>query len=203
MTRGKVYCPHHRGLTDACSQLLDDGTLIPMAYPRSALAFILLLAGCPGEGSSSSSDTGTSTGSTPTSAEGSEGPCPGGGSPCGSECVFLGSDPNNCGACGNVCEAGVECIGAQCLDTDPCDGMGYPCNGVCVDLDNDNNNCGDCGNQCEAPEVCNGEGNCMAVGNDSTTTPGTDTTPPDTTTDGTTSSGTTSGGTTSGTTTGM
>jgi hypothetical protein len=145
----------------------------PMAYPRPALAFALLLSACPSD-DPPMSDTGSGTGSPQTSAPtdaGEEGPCPGGGSPCPSgECVFLGSDENNCGGCGNVCPAGEECIAAQCVDTDPCDGQGTSCNGACVDIGSDRNNCGDCDNVCEEGDVCI-DGQCMDQGSDNTSGP--------------------------------
>jgi len=144
-----------------------------MVYPRQALALVLLLAACPGEGGSTS-DTEASTGSSPTSdptAGGEEGPCPGGGSPCGSECVFLGSDEANCGVCGNVCGQGEECIAAQCVDLDPCDGgPGTPCGPDCVDIESDPNHCGDCYQDCDEGQSCAG-GMCMGGGEEVTGPP--------------------------------
>lgn len=176
-----------------------------MVYSRSALAFALLLTACPSdEPPVADTGSGTSSPTTSTPGEGSEGPCPE-GSPCGSECVFLGSDPNNCGACGNVCGEGTECIGAECLDTDPCDGApGTPCGPSCVDLDSDNNHCGECGNDCNENEYC-GNGMCISRGGETTDTPpDTDSGPSTTTGDETTNGssgdppGTTSGGSSTG-----
>lgn len=149
-----------------------------MAYPRHALVLALLLTACPG-GEQNDSGDGSSTGSTPTTMPtgADEGPCPEGGLPCDGACVYFGSDENNCGGCGNVCGAGLECIGAECVDTNPCDeagGDGTPCGGSCVDIDNDPGNCGDCGNQCGENEECNG-GMCIPVGD-------TNPPPPETTT---------------------
>jgi len=145
-----------------------------MAYSRSALALTLLLTACPGEDNQTpDAETGATSDPTsnPTSAD--EGPCPGGGSQCGNECVFLGSDEVNCGACGVVCGQGEECIGAVCLDLDPCDGgPGTACGPNCVDIDNDPNNCGDCGNNCEEGQSCNG-GECMGPGETTGPPPGT------------------------------
>ncbi|MEX1363833.1 MAG: hypothetical protein AB1Z98_11945 [Nannocystaceae bacterium] len=175
-----------------------------MVYTRTAIALSLLLAGCPDSGNSGS-ETGASSGgqtSSPTNA-GSEGPCPM-GSPCGNECVFLGSDENNCGVCGNVCGQGEECIAAICTDLDPCDGgPGTPCGSVCVaDLDNDRNHCGECNNDCNDEEVCSG-GDCVPGSPPPTTGDPTGDPPGGTTTGdppgGTTTSG---GGSTGGSSTG-
>lgn len=169
-----------------------------MVYSRSALALVLLLTACPDDappGSDSGSSTNASSPTNPT-ADGSEGPCPGGGMLCGSECVSIGSDPNNCGGCDIVCGQGEQCIGAMCLDLDPCDGgPGTPCGPNCVNTDNDNNNCGECGNNCnqDEGEVCN-NGECMQQGNSESESM----TGPDPTTSGTTSDGSSSGGSSSG-----
>jgi hypothetical protein len=180
-----------------------------MAYPRQALAFALLLAGCPA-GEQNDSETESSTGSTPTTMPtggGEEGPCPGGGLPCDGECVFFGSDENNCGGCGNVCAAGTECIGAQCVDINPCDeggGGGTPCGGSCVDIDNDPMHCGDCFDQCGEGEDCQG-GMCIPTGDDNTTEPppDTDTSSDPTTGDPTTGDPTSGGSSTGGSSTGV
>lgn len=172
-----------------------------MAYLREALGLVLLLSACPGD-DSPMSDTGTATSSVQTSAPtdaGEEGPCPGGGSPCGSgECVFLGSDENNCGGCGNVCGAGEDCIAAQCVDTDPCDGQGTSCNGACVDLGSDENNCGNCGNVCEEGDVCS-DGQCRDQGSDSSgPPPDSESGPSTSTSDGSTGTTGDTGGSTTG-----
>ncbi|MCA9710805.1 MAG: hypothetical protein KDK70_33495 [Myxococcales bacterium] len=166
-----------------------------MVYSRSALALVLLLTACPDD-APPSSDSGSSTNATtPTNptADGTEGPCPDGGSLCGSDCVFLGSDNNNCGACGVVCSGvGEECIGAMCVDTDPCDGgPGTPCGSECVDINNDDNNCGDCGRNCDDNEICT-NGDCIPQGGTGETGPN------PTTSDGSSSEGSSSGGGSSG-----
>ena len=60
---------------------------------------------------------------------------------------------NNCGACGNKCADGVQCIDGKCgcdpgyiLCADP-----YAANGKCIDARSDDANCGACGNRCGTP----------------------------------------------------
>jgi hypothetical protein len=77
---------------------------------------------------------------------------------CGDICVDLGSDLNNCGACGSDCPAPFSCIEGACR----CPGdFGYSCTGVCIDLGSDPANCGGCGNACPTG-VCSG-GVCQSV----------------------------------------
>ncbi len=61
--------------------------------------------------------------------------------------INISTDPNNCGACGNKCADGVECIEGKC---------GLPpghalCWGEVIDVRNDDYNCGACDNWCEPP----------------------------------------------------
>lgn len=55
---------------------------------------------------------------------------------CGSYCANVDSDPLNCGACGNKCDAGNGC-----------------CGGVCVALGTEKN-CSACGHECGWDSVC-------------------------------------------------
>ena len=78
--------------------------------------------------------------------------CPQAGqSNCRGSCVFLSSDPNNCGACGNICAGGTSCSNGTCL----CPTASQTnCGGTCVDLLFDPNNCGTCGNRCPEEDSC-------------------------------------------------
>jgi hypothetical protein len=78
--------------------------------------------------------------------------CPMGYLDMGGACVDLSSDPDNCGAFGNVCPPGRICQDAVCVLSCP-DGM-TECSGVCRDLANDVGNCGSCGMTCGAGTVC-------------------------------------------------
>lgn len=76
--------------------------------------------------------------------------CPTGQTFCGGKCIFVGSDPANCGACGAVCPGSLVCISGSC----GCP-MGLTnCADVCVDTNVDGNNCGGCGVACVAGLVC-------------------------------------------------
>ena len=77
----------------------------------------------------------------------------------GCESYILGSDPKNCGACGNICPSGQACVDGVCQTS--CPGSQKVCNGNCVDNQTDNYNCGTCGNICPAGQACV-EGACTA-----------------------------------------
>jgi hypothetical protein len=65
--------------------------------------------------------------------------------------VNISVDEANCGACGNVCPAGVHCIRGRCGCPD---GL-TECNGQCVDTRVNDNHCGACNNQClPQPTAC-------------------------------------------------
>ncbi len=92
--------------------------------------------------------------------------CGAGQTSCGSYCADLAGDPDNCGACGNVCaEPGPfeygTCLFGRC-EYACFEGAEY-CDGICTTLDRDADNCGACGNRCgEATPYCN-QGICVSV----------------------------------------
>lgn len=71
---------------------------------------------------------------------------------CGETCVDYLYDPDNCGACGNVCGEGTYCWYGSCL-LDCGEGQD-DCYGECVSLYDDNANCGECGNVCDGDSCC-------------------------------------------------
>ncbi len=79
---------------------------------------------------------------------------------CGSTCVDLAHDPDNCGACSHVCGLGEVCNGGLCSFA--CLGGSTACGSACVDLGHDPDNCGACGNACGADQVC-ADGQCGLV----------------------------------------
>src|SRR5262249_48654388 len=92
--------------------------------------------------------------------------CVEGADDCNGTCTFLGSDPENCGACGNICpDSAPICVQGACS---PC----YPgqtlCGNSCSDPRFDPDNCGACGNVCgdDAPNciygACFANGECPA-----------------------------------------
>ena len=80
---------------------------------------------------------------------------------CGSACVNLASDPNNCGTtvangCNHPCLAGERCQAGAC--TASCLTGSVPCpvagGSTCVNLKQDNANCNACGASCGAGTAC-------------------------------------------------
>ncbi|KYF89992.1 hypothetical protein BE17_28530 [Sorangium cellulosum] len=102
---------------------------------------------------------------------------------CDGVCVALGSDRDNCGACGDECPAGASCVNGACEDRSQGSGGaggaggtddaavggsdGVPedcggertmkrCDGVCVDTRTDPDHCGRCDKQCDPGRACAG-----------------------------------------------
>jgi hypothetical protein len=77
---------------------------------------------------------------------------------CGLTCTNLSTDPDNCGACGVVCESGV-CSRGSC----ECPSGLTSCSGRCVNLETDPAHCGSCGRSCNGGTCTGGTcGNCPA-----------------------------------------
>ncbi|MGZ3405905.1 MAG: MXAN_6577-like cysteine-rich protein [Polyangia bacterium] len=76
--------------------------------------------------------------------------CPTGQTFCGGKCIYVASDPANCGGCGTTCPGALACINGSC----GCPSGLSNCADVCVDENVDGNNCGSCGAACVAGMVC-------------------------------------------------
>ena len=78
---------------------------------------------------------------------------------CNGACTSVSSDPNNCGACGNVCSASTPvCIQGTCGNCGP---GSTNCGGFCTDMTFDNANCGGCGIVCPDGYSC--QGSCVPI----------------------------------------
>ena len=86
---------------------------------------------------------------------GSCGTCPSDWQTCGTQCVNLTDDPNNCNGCGNACPTGANstalCVSSVCQLQ--CDADFKDCNNASFDgceahLACDARHCGDCGTDC-------------------------------------------------------
>ena len=80
--------------------------------------------------------------------------CAAGKACCRGYCTDLASDFDNCGGCGNFCEAPGPyeygaCVDGHCFYT--CAEGAVDCGDYCADLDNDFDNCGGCGAPCDDP----------------------------------------------------
>ena len=104
-------------------------------------------------------------------------------------CYDLGSNPDNCGLCGNVCPAGLVCSASTCMNPSstveptatpavaitglttpnpvycPSIGLTY-CDGECVNTTADKENCGSCGNVCQSPAFACCSGKCVNLNDD-------------------------------------
>jgi hypothetical protein len=75
--------------------------------------------------------------------------CAAGELTCDGECANPKLDNANCGACGNACAAGTECLGGSCVCS-----FGERCGDSCVDTTVDASHCGACGNACGNDARC-------------------------------------------------
>lgn len=77
--------------------------------------------------------------------------CP--GSTCGTACVDLQTDRNNCGACGVACALIDTCAGGHCCAPSQ---VFCAATGSCHDLLTDSLNCGTCGRDCDGAACVDG-----------------------------------------------
>ena len=68
--------------------------------------------------------------------------------------IDLTSDSANCGGCGNVCDAGFECIHSNCEPMSDMSSATIICNSQVIPTYKDNLNCGGCGNVCATWNIC-------------------------------------------------
>ena len=125
---------------------------------RSMLMLWLLTTGCAQSWKAGEDGNGTDTvDEADFSGETTDDGCPAGTVRCGAACVDLSSDRDNCGDCGNECDAEEVCFDGECILE--CPAGTSPCGGTCVDLESNPANCGTCGNVCAPGETCS-EGTC-------------------------------------------
>ena len=102
-----------------------------------------------------------------------------------SQCVDVMNDPNNCGGCGTMCQAGEMCVNGNCTScptgmcscgsSSDCPAGVMCCSGQCVNTNSNQMNCGICGMACPSGQTCiNGAcctmcpgGGCTDLQNDS------------------------------------
>jgi hypothetical protein len=86
--------------------------------------------------------------------------CTGGTTQCNVTCVFLSSDPANCGACGLACQPGAVCVAPDggLFGECQCPVAQQLCEGKCSNVNTDPNNCGACASEggavCQNGQVC-------------------------------------------------
>lgn len=83
--------------------------------------------------------------------------CKAGTVPCGNGCVDEVHDRRNCGACGNQCTTGEDCIadaGGAGVSACECRAGTTVCGSSCAVTDSDVHNCGGCGVECGSGRYC-------------------------------------------------
>jgi hypothetical protein len=76
---------------------------------------------------------------------------------CGTTCIDVQVDPNNCGDCAHACDMGTVCVSGVCSGT--CSPGYATCmadggSPYCSDVTQDSHNCGICGHACGQAQVC-------------------------------------------------
>jgi len=90
---------------------------------------------------------------------GAYGCCPTSTACCNGTCTTVSSDPQNCGACGDVCASPTpQCNQGTCGGCVPggCFGGQACCDGWCTEIGGDPSNCGACGVACGPGQNCTG-----------------------------------------------
>lgn len=115
-------------------------------------------SGSSGSSTGSTTDSGSSTTTDSGTSTVDAGPtCGTGISLCGSACVDLRVDSNNCGTCGTKCKSGKVCSDSACKDS--CGGgtpnlCGSGDTARCTSFKTDVNNCGGCDAKCPTGATC-------------------------------------------------
>jgi hypothetical protein len=98
-----------------------------------ALVFVVVAAaGCASAVAPGSGDGASGGGDGAAPDEGTAGGCPSGFVVCDGRCTNLASSPNNCGGCGNRCNAANQvCRDAHCVPAELCNGSGCSGGATC------------------------------------------------------------------------
>lgn len=78
---------------------------------------------------------------------------------CGTACVDMETDANNCGSCHHACAEGFSCDSGECT----CPAPAKVCGEICVEVKSDAQNCGGCGIVCANGGRCD-DGTCTCPG---------------------------------------
>ena len=89
---------------------------------------------------------------TPADSGGDGVACKAGLTDCAGSCRELQKDPQNCGACGNLCGVAEVCSLGKCALV--CPAKQVNCSGTCRDLASDSSHCGACNSACPAGQLC-------------------------------------------------
>ena len=135
-------------------------------HAHLVFGFVVVIAGCANGGGDKaqppSSEAGEDTARpeasllfetegdsvTDTSSAVEVGPCA--DTVCGTSCVNLKTDQDNCGKCGRVCPSGESCVSGSCA----CIAPRRACPSGCTNITKDPDNCGGCGVRCVDPSIC-------------------------------------------------
>lgn len=123
----------------------------------SLFAFLTIVLGACANGVAGDFDSGTDEDSG-VKPEGGSGCTVASQKKCGSTCVDLTKDPNNCGNCNVKCVANQYCAASKCNNA--CNPPLKLCGQFCVDTTSDHENCGMCGKGCAGDQDCIG-GSCI------------------------------------------